>query len=279
MNPTISVIIPCFNEEALIECKIQNILGQDYEGRLDIIIVDGGSTDKTLDIVKYYIDCYWKEQGPKLDDRILRLEKAPKGKTHQVNEGIHRTIGEIIFVTDVDAVMEPGCIRTIVEEFSNPNVAVVGACSVPDKAVFLDPLCWRVSNFIRCLQSRICTAPWVIATCYAFRKNLLSEYPDDVIADDAYFPLWANFKGYKTIYTDKTTVREVRNPTSWRQFFYHKHRKANALLREFTRFSYLMPYARPGWKVLFMTWFAFLILVAGWSYPFFKQDSCYRKTV
>lgn len=274
----VSVIIPCYNEEALIEAKIKNILEQDYDGRLDILIVDGGSTDKTLDIVIHHADLLWNDPGPKNDNRILRLTNAPKGKTHQLNEGVRRSIGEIIVVTDVDAVMQPDCIRILMNEFKNPDVAVVGACSVPSKAIFLDPICWRVSNFIRCWQSRICTAPWVIATCYAFRKNLLKEYPDDVIADDAYFALWANFKGYKTVYTDKTIVKEVRNPTSWKNFVTHKHRKANALLREFTRFSYLMPYAKAGWKVLFIAWFVFLILVVGWSYPFYRQDSCFKKT-
>lgn len=278
MKPIISVIVPCYNEIDLIDKKIKNLLEQDYIGALDIIVVDGGSSDMTWQYLKHLEDRSWEDQGPKYDGRMVRVFEAVKGKTNQVNRGIEAAVGKIILVTDVDAVMQPGCIRIIVDEFDNPGVAVVGACSVPHKAVFLDPLCWRISNYIRCLQSRICTAPWVIATCYAFRKDLLSEYPNDVIADDAYFALWANFKGYKTVYTNKTVVREVRNPTSWREWFTHKHRKANALLREFTRFSYLMPYARPGWKTIFMFWFAFLTVVAGWSYPFYKQDSCFKKT-
>ncbi len=243
------------------------------------MIVDGGSTDGSFELAKEKAEAINLRHNQKILNlyNAVTVYKSEKGKTKQLNYGLSKAHGEIIFVTDVDAVMDKDCISQIMRFFSDEKVGVVGACSVPYKAKFLDPICWRISNFIRLLQSDLCTSPWVIATCYAFRRELISKFPDDVVADDAYIALYANFKGYHSVYTDYTVVKEVRNPSGWIQFFAHKHRKANALLREFTRFSYQLPYADPVWKTLFVLWFIFLIIVAGWSYPFFRQDSNFRR--
>ena len=265
--PSVSVIVPVYNEESLIVGKIINLVAHDYKGEAEIIIVDGNSTDETFKKAIRYTD------PPGLKIHIT----ARKGKTHQINRGLDMVKRDIVFITDVDALMEHGCISKMMKEFEDPKVAVVGACSVPDKARFLDPLCWRISNYLRMGQANRITAPWVIGTCYAFRRSLLEQFPEDVVADDCYIALWANFEGHKALYTGVTVVREIRNPKSWGEFFVHKHRKANALLREFTRFSYRMAYAQPGWKALFMFWFLFLIIVAGWSYPFFKQSDSFKK--
>lgn len=269
----ITVIVPCYNERYLIERKISDLMKQALPAKTEILIIDGGSSDGTFDLAAKMASGINFSNNK----RLITVCKAEKGKTNQLNYGISHASGDVIIVTDADAVMEPDCIKKIDLFFADQYIAVVGACSIPYKAKFLDPLCWRISNSIRCLQSRIINAPWVIGTCYAFRKSVITHFPDDVVADDAYVALYANFKGKRSVYTDYMIVREVRNPTSWGQFFYHKHRKANALLREFTRFSYQIPYAGAAWKVLFVAWFLFLIAVAGWSYPFFKQDSNLRR--
>jgi len=269
----ITIIVPCYNERYLIERKIDNLICQYPVDKMEILIIDGGSTDGSFDLAKERSS--WLNF--KNNQKVISVYKSEKGKTKQLNYGLSMARGEIVFVTDVDAVMEKDCIHQMMRFFPDKIIGVVGACSVPYKAKFLDPICWRISNFIRLAQSDLCTSPWVIATCYAFRKELVSKFPDDVVADDAYIALCANFKGYHSVYTDRTVVKEVRNPSSWIQFFTHKHRKANALLREFTRFSYMLPYADPVWKTLFLMWFAFLIIVVGWSYPFYKQDSNFRR--
>jgi len=265
-NLSVSIIVPCYNEEKLIQPKIANLLEQDYKGEVDITIVDGGSTDDTF---RKVIQCY-------IPNKVVTYI-AHKGKTNQLNLGLCKAKGDIVVITDVDAIMEPDSLSKVIAKFKDLNVAVVGPCSVPYKAKFLDPIAWRISNFIRMVQANRVTAPWVIGTFYAFRRGLLEQFPEDVIADDCYIALYANFKGFKSLYIGDTVVKEIRNPYSWSDFIMHKHRKANALLREFTRFSYKMAYARPGWKCLFIGWFIFLLIVAGWSYPFFKQDSSFRR--
>ncbi len=264
MKPRISVIVPVYNEVGLIRNKIEDLRKQNmgYMGNMELIFVDGGSTDGTVEI---------------LEDSDIYVEHSLSGKTRQINAGLDVARGDIIIITDVDARMSWDCINKLVEEIRWGDVAVVGAWSIPDKAKFLDPFIWWISNILRHLQGQWITCPWVIGTCYAFDRKLLKQFPEDVVADDVYIALKANFEGYRTLYTRKAKVWEVRNPKSWGQFFWHKRRKANALLREFTRFSYRMAYARPAWKMLFIFWFLFLVAVAGWDYPFFKQTSELRR--
>ncbi|MCI0475716.1 MAG: hypothetical protein L0Y55_05675, partial [Anaerolineales bacterium] len=134
-----------------------------------------------------------------------------------------------------------------------PEIWVVGAYCRPAEGLAIEQYYWDSQNKGRLLESDAHTASIVIAQCYAFRRELLTAFPDDVIADDIYVAFLANSLGYRTIYSRHATAIETRTPQDISQFLPHKFRKSNAFLRESLRFVYRLPEMSPFCKMLLVT--------------------------
>lgn len=110
----VSIITITFNSERHLEQTIQSVLGQDYPD-IEYIIVDGGSTDGTLDIIRKY------------EDRIAKWVSEPdRGISDAMNKGIRMSSGEIIGIIHSDDYYEPGAVRAAVGLFQeHPEAEVV----------------------------------------------------------------------------------------------------------------------------------------------------------
>ena len=88
----ISIIIPCFNSEKTLEKCLQSVVSQDYN-ELEIIIINDGSTDRTLEIIKKF---------QKKDQRIVVIDQENSGVSESRNVGIKRSSGTYICFVDSD---------------------------------------------------------------------------------------------------------------------------------------------------------------------------------
>jgi len=271
----ISLIVPCYNEESQIGAKIENIKFLDYPAdRLEIVFADGGSTDRTLDLL----------EASTAGNAAIRVIRCPaKGKIAQLNHVIPLLHGEIIVNSDTDARMSPSALRWIAAEFAAaPDACVVGAYCCPDDSLGVETYYWDSQNRGRLLENDAGTSSIVIAQCYAFRQGLLQRFPDDVVADDIYVAFLANTLGFRTIYSRQAIALETRNPRDYSQFVPHKFRKSNAFLRESLRFLYRLPEMKGLFKVIFVTRIAqqlllpwailWWILIAGALITVFRYD-------
>lgn len=246
--PQIQIIIPCFNEESLIAAKIQNLLALDYpKEKLKFIFTDGGSNDKTLEII----------QGALSKNKRIQLIKTNlKNKIKQINKALLDVEAEFIVVSDVDAKLDTKTIKRLVCELTNnPKVAVVGAHTYPQKTISIDNIYWQKQNQIRVLESKTLSSSIVIASCYVFKKSLLRQFPETVIADDIYIAFLAQASGFRVAYTEDPLAKELRSPQIIKEFLRHKFRKTHAYMIEIFRF---LPEAFQGrwqWKVVFFTKF------------------------
>lgn len=110
-EPRVSVIVPAYNEEAVIERCLKSLIGQDY-ANTQIVVVVGGSDDTYM-------------LSSNFGHGIKVLKESCQGKSAALNEGIAHSDGEIIITTDADSSFPTGWISNLVSYFKNPKVMAV----------------------------------------------------------------------------------------------------------------------------------------------------------
>jgi glycosyltransferase involved in cell wall biosynthesis len=118
----VSVVVPCKNDARYLPSALESILSQEYP-HLECIVVDGGSTDETIDVLERY------------GDRIRWLSEPDHGAFDAVNRGWKLSKGEILAWLNADDLWAPDAVRTAVEVFERrPEVDVVfGTAGVVDE--------------------------------------------------------------------------------------------------------------------------------------------------
>lgn len=105
-SPTVSILIPSYNQGQFIRDCIDSILQQDYRP-LRIHVVDGASTDDTVSVLESYGDC----------EELDWVSEPDKGVVDAVNKGFGRVTGDIVGIQSSDDMYLPGAIRRVVNQF------------------------------------------------------------------------------------------------------------------------------------------------------------------
>jgi len=114
LQSLISIITPSFNQARYLEATIQSVLSQDY-ARIEYILIDGASTDGSVEIIRKYRDhfAYW-------------VSEKDSGQAEAINKGFLRIKGEIVAWLNSDDYYLPNTISAVVKCFEeNPNVVMV----------------------------------------------------------------------------------------------------------------------------------------------------------
>lgn len=103
--PVVSIVTPSFNQGAFIRQTIDSVLGQDYP-HIDYRVIDGGSTDETVAVLKSY------------GDRVAWVSEKDRGQADAINKGMAQARGEIRAYLNSDDLLRPGAVRRVVEHFA-----------------------------------------------------------------------------------------------------------------------------------------------------------------
>jgi glycosyltransferase involved in cell wall biosynthesis len=163
----ISITIPSHNSGEFIERAIQSILSQDYPD-IECIIMDGGSTDGTLDILKKY------------EDRIIWKSEEDKGQSDAINKGLAIASGDIIAELDADDVYEKGAFKKVAQFFEgNQDIKwIYGRCRIineKDKEMW-KPITW-LKTFLqkRYSYNKLLVVDFIGQPAVFYRKELVDE--------------------------------------------------------------------------------------------------------
>jgi cellulose synthase/poly-beta-1,6-N-acetylglucosamine synthase-like glycosyltransferase len=190
-TPTVSVIVAVYNGSAFLEAKLRSLLALDYPKEcIEIFVVSDGSTDNTNRIAREFA-------GVKL------LEVPRGGKCAALNAAIPQAGGEILLLTDVRQVVEPGSLRILVRNFADTQVgAVSGHLKIRDalsgESAQIDAY-WRFETWIRESLSALDSIFGATGPFYAIRRAVAVRIPPDILLDDMYLPLAAFRQGYRLI--------------------------------------------------------------------------------
>jgi cellulose synthase/poly-beta-1,6-N-acetylglucosamine synthase-like glycosyltransferase len=193
----VTIIVPAFNEEMVIEKSIQSLLEQTYPN-LEILIVDDGSTDLT------YIKAKRFEFSTEM--RSLRvLTKINGGKAKAINHGIINSTGSLIMVVDADSKLDKNAVLLMSRYFDDKNIAAVaGSVYVSNQnnlwtklqaLEYIEGL-----NMVRNGQAFLKLVNIIPGPIGMFRKKALFDvglYDSDTFAEDCDVTLKLIAKGYK----------------------------------------------------------------------------------
>ena len=139
--PRITVVTPSFNQGPYLEQTIRSVLDQGYPN-LEYIIVDGGSTDESVEIIRKYQDrlAWW-------------VSEKDRGQSHAINKGFARATGDLYCYINSDDTIFPGAFSIAAEAFKAGNELISGW------AVYLEP----EGEWPQVPLGRACNIDWIIA--------------------------------------------------------------------------------------------------------------------
>jgi cellulose synthase/poly-beta-1,6-N-acetylglucosamine synthase-like glycosyltransferase/spore germination protein YaaH/peptidoglycan/xylan/chitin deacetylase (PgdA/CDA1 family) len=204
-KPRVSVLIPAYNEEAVIEATVRAALASDYP-EIEVIVVDDGSIDRTAEIVR-------EDFGR--DPRVRLLLQSNHGKPSALNNGLGEATGEIVVSIDADTIVDAKAIRLLIRHFANPNVgAVAGNVKVMNRNRWLTR--WQALEYITSqnLEKRafdlLNCIPVVPGAVGAWRADLLRSnggFSGDTVAEDTDLTLTIRREGWKIRYDEHAIGR------------------------------------------------------------------------
>lgn len=179
IEPTVTVLITAFNEEASIERKIENTLALEYpKEKLEILVASDGSTDSTDEIVRGFAS-----RGVKLFRQEGRV-----GKTETQNNAVKRATGEIVLFSDATTHYEADVLRKVLPAFADETVGCVAG-----RLVYVDGVgtgvgsgakgYWNYETFIKQSESDTCSLIGASGCLYAVRRGAYRDMYREACSD------------------------------------------------------------------------------------------------
>ncbi len=167
-RPRISIITPSFNQAEFIGSTIESVLGQGYPD-LEYIVVDGGSTDGTVEILKKY------------GSKLRWVSEKDRGQSDAINKGIRMSTGEIVAYLNSDDVYEQGALKMVAEYFSSHPGAmwVTGRCRIIDvNGREMRPLITAYKNYFlrRYSYNALLVTNFISQPATFMRRGLFDEF-------------------------------------------------------------------------------------------------------
>lgn len=214
-----SVIVPAYNEAAVIQSCLKSILASDYR-LFEVIVVDDGSQDNTANLALAMAD-----------RRLKVVRRLNGGKASALNYGIERARANFVIAIDADTVFRPDTLRQLMRHFQNPKVgAVSGNTRIANRHKIITKLQsleyvvgFNLDRRMGDLFDCITVVPGAIG---AFRKSVLQKvggFSYDTLAEDTDLTLSIKEQGNRVVY-DSTAVAYTEAPATVKELLKQRFR-------------------------------------------------------
>ncbi|MGY3804234.1 glycosyltransferase family 2 protein [Pigmentibacter ruber] len=219
--PLVTVIIPCFNEEKVINNAAKSILSMSYPN-IEILIVDDGSSDSTIEVVSLL-----EKKG-----RIRAIHQENAGKAAALNRAVSEAHGDYVLCMDADSVLNTEAIEVGIKYFEHDAkvAAVAGSVEIGNvhnaitsfqKLEYISGL-----NLFKVAQSFLGSVIVIPGPIGLFRKDILLEvggYHSNTFAEDCELTIRLLMAGYKTVY-DAKMVAVTEAPDDFNSLISQRYR-------------------------------------------------------
>jgi len=256
--PKVSLVFPTYNEDKVIARKMENVFSLDYpRDKLEIIVVDDASTDKTVELL---------EKLARENVKIIR-HNARKGYNQAMITGTKCASGDIIALTDAGALQDQKALKILVKHFADPMTG-----GVTGRQVILN---WKEGigpkfekdyskfyNFMRKREAVLDSTFEAKGEISAFKREIVENVFDLRLNDRGTFDLYlgylARIIGFKVIYDEDAVFYEYA-PRSMKEWFRQKVNRAIITLDTMSMFRTAIFNKRFGLFGLLILPFRFLI--------------------
>jgi cellulose synthase/poly-beta-1,6-N-acetylglucosamine synthase-like glycosyltransferase len=227
--PRVTLIVPAYDEQAVIERRVANALELDYpRERLQLIVASDGSSDRTAELA-------WAAGA----DRVLNLPRG--GKVAALDAAVREAEGQVLAFSDANAVWRPDALRQLLDRLADNRVGYV--CG---QVRFLggeggnqEGLYWRYEMAVRRLESSLAGVTAGNGAIYAVRREAYLEL-DPSRGQDLSFPFELTKRGWRAVY-EPGAIAEERMPPTVEGEFRRKRRMMWGLWDVMLRWGMLDP--------------------------------------
>lgn len=207
-TPSVTIIIPCFNEETWIQTTILSCLDQYYPvDKLKVIVVDDCSTDRSVEKIEELYQKLLKSEDKRyrIKDRFKYfVQEKNAGKRDALVRGVENTDTDLVMFVDSDSFLEPDAVVNLVQPFQDPKIGgCAGRCDVANTYTNALTEMQSVRYYIAFRIMKAAEGIFDAVTCLSgplscYRRDLVLKYKDD----------WINqrFLGHKATFGDDRSM-------------------------------------------------------------------------
>lgn len=222
--PYVTIAIPAYNEKETIEETINSVINLDYpKKKLEIIIINDGSTDNTGKIVKKIV-----KENKKNNIRLINQKNS--GKSVALNNAIAKSKGEFFVCLDADSVVRKDALKKMLPEFEDPDVAIVlPLMKVKNPKNMLEKIQWYeylINFFYKKLMAKLDCVHVSPGPFSVYRKKVLKElrgFSENNLTEDLEITLRVQKYHYKIVQLLSTEVYTYA-PANFKEFYKQRSR-------------------------------------------------------
>ncbi|MGB6546600.1 MAG: glycosyltransferase [Candidatus Acidiferrales bacterium] len=228
--PTVTVLIPAYNEESVIVGTVRSALANDYSP-LEVIVIDDGSTDLTGELL---------DRNFLADSRVRIIHQPNRGKPAALGHAFAEITSEVVVTMDADTHMEPDAVRHLVRHFANPRVgAVAGNVKVGNRDRWITR--WQALEYVTSqnLEKRafdlLNCIPVVPGALSAWRTDTVRAaggFTADTVAEDTDLTITIRRAGWAILY-DEDAIGWTEAPETAGQLVRQRFRWTFGTLQSF----------------------------------------------